>query len=612
MVYVDLEPRYVKVLLRWCRVPERVVLRAAAGVTGLDVRRAAPAGAPRGSPTRNLDAMKRVTSLTTSLSDEIATDGWTALLADVLGTEPATAYFHRCFPKTDIWPYFLAVAITREAIGDDTSELVVAWHANWPREWRPAVADQLRAFDARLFEWPHWYTRFAGYASNISSAAHCVALIASMTARQGVRERPRESVPIAIEFVEARRLGGGTSDTNFFEDGRRVRRDDILFVLTRHQERVLRSVHVDARQDSRQARQLGFRVVYWRDLGYSRASVGRFARAARQIAGRLARRGPAAIGSAALAHSAARAWRDILDWQMLFDSYAPALVLHTQNPDGQAGGRIDSAVVTGLARRAGSRTVGYQNRIVYDRVFEDSFDCYDEYLAWGEGWREALGRPANAFLGRIRPVGCVHNEGTPEAVPRPVPDHGPRVVIFTNELGGHLFPASVTLNFLHACMSLAELHPECTFRVKTKDPEMVDALLADPGLRRHHDQVRTTFEFLRLARHETAPVIRESDIVIATAWTTPGSDALLVGKRVLFYNELRGGGLAFAALPDLVAEDPVELRQLFDKACGDYTSYARDHAALLARLDPFHDGDTRRRIIDALLGTCEVPEQTAR
>jgi hypothetical protein len=169
------------------------------------------------------------------------------------------------------------------------------------------------------------------------------------------------------------------------------------------------------------------------------------------------------------------------------------------------------------------------------------------------------------------------------------------------ELANERYPQSSYLNLVLTSVALAKKHRQCSFQVKCKDIEDVDSLQQDPALASHWAEAPDNFHFLRLPRYVCSQVIDESDIVIAAAWTTPGSDALLLGKRVIFYNEVGEGGAAFAGLPDLVAESPEELIRLFRIAIRDYRHYQVRHENILRQLDPYCDGCARERCVDELL-----------
>lgn len=184
-------------------------------------------------------------------------------------------------------------------------------------------------------------------------------------------------------------------------------------------------------------------------------------------------------------------------------------------------------------------------------------------------------------------------------------DSDVRVAVFTTELFGNHYPPSFTRELLEGCARLARRFPGCRFQVKAKDPETVDALQADSRFKDLCASVSRNFRLLRLDRYACAPLLAESDIVIAAGFTTPGSDALLQGKRTIFYSKLRGAGQPFSGLPDLIAETPEQLEQLFETALSDYRDYSRRHKQALDALDPFRDGQARQRALDVLLAPQE-------
>jgi hypothetical protein len=595
-VYYDTHQLYAKALIRWFKVPESWLVRTFTFLSGIKIRRVAESGVVRGSPRLNLQAMKRVVPILESLRPEIEKTGWLSNLSDLIGPTPALAYYHRRFPWDDIWPQTIAATICKNSVGEEENPIVI-WSAAWPASWQNIVEKHLAEFGIDFFSWPEWYRRLVGQATSLLWAARVIVSSLAAVMRHGVgqEKRERRQVPLAIEFIESSMLKGRPVDSNYLEDGSRIHRDDILYFLTREQARLLTRNGADFEEMLAAARSEGFQVVKTWQLKYSWSTM-------RFVFGKLPKLlvSFARLGAPCLARTYWRAWSDFLTYAPLFDTYQLRNFLHTQNPNGCTGGRFDSAIITSLCRRFGARSVGYQNRCIYDSVYEDSFDCYDVYLAWGEAWREVLG-DGNKFIDKMAYVGCLHNEGlvTSEAR-RHRPDQPIVVSIFTGDFGGNLFTRTVTTNLVETCIRLAKKYPGCRFQVKMKNLAAADAMLADDAMRLKCQEVSENFQFLRLPTHDCAATIIESDIVIASAWTTPGSDALILGKRVIFYSEFRAGGEVFSDLPNLIAESTDELVRLFEIALGDYESYFDGYRDSLSRLDPFRDGRTRERILREL------------
>src|ERR1051325_527992 len=111
------------------------------------------------------------------------------------------------------------------------------------------------------------------------------------------------------------------------------------------------------------------------------------------------------------------------------------------------------------------------------------------------------------------------------------------VTIFTGDIGDSHFTRGYSLSFLKHCVGLARKHPQCSFRVKTKDSEHVGTILADEEFRALYRSVESNFVFLERARHDYAEILDSSDIVLAIGFTSPGAEAALLGKRVIYYTE---------------------------------------------------------------------------
>jgi hypothetical protein len=454
------------------------------------------------------------------------------------------------------------------------------------------AAELAREFGIEVIRAPERHRRALQVAVNSWWAAVSLGHIATAIAQRGMRVGPRTAVTAAIEFISPDRFGGGPADTNFIETDRRIAREEILYYLTPEQGRHYRRQRKSAQAALAAIRSQGFSVVDLRRQAYSPAGVVLLGRLARALLTHAIR-----PDGACLARSGGRGVADIATIAALFGGYRPSNVLHTFTPNGDAGLRFDSAVVTALSRRFGARAVGYQNRITYDSVFEDAFDCYDVYLAWGVGWRDVL-PGGNESITRLALVGCTENDGRPAR--RPSPGKIVQVSVFTNELTGR-FSRKNVVRLLAICVGLADRHPRCRFTVKTKDPGDVAELADDPALLRSGGSLPDNLTFARRARHDLGDLITDADIVIASAWTTPGGLGLLMDKRVIFYDPLESETGPFTVFPDMIASSSAEMDTVFGRALQDYDRYAEVHRQAIDRLDPFRDGRARERIVDELL-----------
>jgi polysaccharide biosynthesis PFTS motif protein len=152
------------------------------------------------------------------------------------------------------------------------------------------------------------------------------------------------------------------------------------------------------------------------------------------------------------------------------------------------------------------------------------------------------------------------------------------------------------------CARLAVDNPDIDFVVKNKEPQYTDTICASEAFMDIYRQTDGNFRFEDRPRHDYMDLLCSSDIIIAVGFTTPGFEALMLNKRIIYYNELKYGGQAYRELPDSIARNDEELADLFKKAVNDYEMYAENIAEVLKSLDPFRDGRARERICGILIG----------
>ncbi|MEK6609094.1 MAG: hypothetical protein AABZ30_15660, partial [Myxococcota bacterium] len=589
----------MKALLRWAHVPEHVLTRLLSALFSLHVE----AFRTRVRPASGFAAMLRVAEVTDALEPYIRRARATRILARLIGEDEAASNALRRLSFHEIFPHVRPALAAVETLG---GKIPVVWSPDWPESWVETVAATTEAWGLAFVRWPRWYRKAYGAAWHLGWSVLKIASIVGSLARQ--RRRPpaqRRLVPVLVEVVEEARMKGTQEDANFWEDGVLLGREDVQYFFTRAQRAQLGRGGVDVNAMLGRLRAVGHAIVDLREIGYGPEARETLRQTLREVL-RAALDGDAPCLDRA-------SWYGLdayAQYRLLFDSFAPANVLFTQNPNGNTGPRLDSGVMTGLCRRYGARAVGYQNRCVYGPIYEDSYDCYDTYLAWSPAWPAALGRGAR-FLGPCLPVGCLHNDGLAHGPRRRVSGEPIVISVFTVSWFDELSAPETTLEMLRTCLALAERHPNCRFQVKTKDPDMVAKISADPTVAERSARVGDRFRFIEGPRYGCAAVVAESDIVIAIAFTTPGADALLLGRRVIFYRATGAGGGALSSLPDLIADDPAELDRLFEIALADFAGYAKSHEATLRTLDPFRDGRVRSRVAEFLTAAGARPSTAA-
>jgi polysaccharide biosynthesis PFTS motif protein len=265
--------------------------------------------------------------------------------------------------------------------------------------------------------------------------------------------------------------------------------------------------------------------------------------------------------------------------------------------------RINDAVVTGLCRKFGIRSVGCQTRAIYTKKFEDCFDCYDVYLSWGKSW-EQFSKQRMLFVDSVVTVGCIYLDRLLPFCRKHISTNasherkrGLTVAIFPSDIScNHHYTKGYTRSFLISCTKLAKAFPDYKFIVKTKETEHIKIMMSDKEFFKAYSTVKNNFSFVNNLRYDYTEVLFTSDIIIAIGFTTPGIEGLLLGKRAIYYSELKCGGQAFKHIPFFVANNEGELEELFAKAICDYNNYVEINSCNFDLLDPFRDAQALRRI----------------
>ena len=266
--------------------------------------------------------------------------------------------------------------------------------------------------------------------------------------------------------------------------------------------------------------------------------------------------------------------------------------------------RLNDAIVTGLCRSYGVKSVGMQTRAIYNFKYEDCFDCFDHYLSWGPTWHAAFPQRMQ-FIERTDYIGCIFLDTLLSRLRREKNSEPLEQEI--SELIVAIFPASLeykhhytkgyAVRFLVSCAHLAAKYPHVHFFLKMKQPKDLNPLLGNTEFKRAFSQIKGNLTFVEAPQYEYTKLMQMSDIVIAQGFTTPGAEALMMGKRAIFYSEMPCGGQPYWHLPNLIANNPEELEDIFELSLQDYKSYCSANIKHIDALDPHRDGQTRQRLV---------------
>lgn len=548
-------------------------------------------------PRINLRAMEMVVPAAKALQREIEADPWMTALSNLIGKEPATAFFLQNAAHYAIWGNLLAMAVCARLTSGQSPTMAV-WSPLWPSHWEQSLGPALEGRFV-LYRWPRWYVRFWAVISRVWTWGAALAMLARDVVKRGISGKAGAALQrfrMVTEFIEPRRLQGGAYDADYWVNGSRIRPDECLFLVTQEQMNHLARLGTSVHEIRECILRKGYSVAFLAELRWSR-------RALRAFFGSIAqsfKRGSCwetPCGSLFL-----RGWRRALEFAPFFDHYTADNFIYLKFPNGNTSWRRDTGIITGLCRRHGIRSVGCQTRVVYSDHYEFAFDCYDLYFSWGPAWERAVAQSAR-FLGRIEVVGCICLDDLLPALHRRQAarrrsDERFRVTVFTGDIAGSHYTLNYAVSFLGACCRVAQANPEAFFQVKCKDPDHVGVFLA------HHElgaQLKGTanLELIGQGRYDYADLLFDADLVIAIGFTTPGAEAFLLNKPTIYYSELHAEN-AFKEIPGLVVESDAELLMRFAECYQAWKDHRVYEAARTSPLDPYGDGLALDRIWEQL------------
>ncbi len=230
-------------------------------------------------------------------------------------------------------------------------------------------------------------------------------------------------------------------------------------------------------------------------------------------------------------------------------------------PDGRSGVRYMSGVVTGTCRRFDVQSMSYQSRVNYNFDCINFFNVFDAYLAWGRAWIDGNVYPN--FIKRIEVIGnvyadaCAHDDAKNE---REAPGRDDReggrespcervLMVFTSDIIT-VYPSENTLktavNLLTTCLSAVAraqvVSSEVRYVVflKPKEPKHTDLLLEHPDVKAAVARSGIEINLFARAKFDEVDAIRMADVVLASAFTTPGIEPLSMGKPSAYFTPYSG------------------------------------------------------------------------
>ena len=301
------------------------------------------------------------------------------------------------------------------------------------------------------------------------------------------------------------------------------------------------------------------------------------------------------------------AYIDYIDFYTLFTHYNLNNLFYLTFPNGRTSFRLNDAVLAGLCNNFNVTFLGMQTRTIYTSKYEDCFDCFDIYFSWGNAWNN-VSNLRTKYIKKIKNVGSIYSTHLYTPNTKQMNDSKSEildgkkllVLVFDGDISEHShYTWEYSRNFIINVLKIAKLHSDCRFIFKSKEQLNRKKYESDLVISKNIKEINN-FKFLDNERNDYKTLINISDIIISIGFTTPGFEALSIGKRSIYYNELFYGGSAFALLPDLVATNFNQLSKIFKISKYDYLDYVSNNKLKLKELDDRKEWDAEQKILSCL------------
>jgi len=234
----------------------------------------------------------------------------------------------------------------------------------------------------------------------------------------------------------------------------------------------------------------------------------------------------------------------VIDLLAMFRLYTPAIHVYNTIPNGRAGTRYDSGIITGICRKYGAQSITYQTRVMYRHNIYYHFDVFDHYYMWGKAWIDEYG--SSQF---VKHFGITGNTGLDnyrkntqhESVSGAMDQI---IAVFTSDIDDE-YPLHYTWEYTRIFMSdvltavglhnLEQGGKKCRIVLKPKDPGHIPRLMSDTILQSVINKYNIRIEIRAQKRHDVESVLEAADKIISIGFTTPGFDALGLGKPSVYY-----------------------------------------------------------------------------
>ena len=532
-------------------------------VTGLSLKKIADSNSIPDYSNIQFDSMEQTTEIIDLLLPQLKKSKLYKWMSSLIGEEPAEAFTLKNVSFYNLYPELLSINLCFGELNDDNKIIVVSEFIG-SNKWIDIFQNKLSYVNVLVVKKNY----FNYFISSFHIFLVCFYVLFKFIFKRGLTflKKPLKTYKFITEFIDPNKLNGGSYDADYFIDSNKIDSSNTIFFLTASQNRFLKSLNYNVDEIKNLFLAKNYNILVLDEVKYSVKSILKIFNFFLYLNFKIFSSPTNSIYNKTIIN----AWNEYLDFYSLFSSVSANSLLYYTFPNGRSSFRVNDAIVTGFCRKSGIKSVGIQSRTIYSSKFEDSFDCFDRYLSWGIKW-DTTSKYRTKYIKEVKHIGCMYIDDLKDNniddlinfKKEIICDKNFLITVFDGDISSHShYTWNYSKTFILDVMKLANIHQDCQFVIKTKDISNVRLYLNNSII---HDLYKNNnnITFIEKARNDYKKLINSSDLVISIGFTTPGFEALSLGKRIIYYSLIKNGGKAFNSLPHIIASDYIELKELF-------------------------------------------------
>ena len=554
---------------------DNTVIKLIYTLTGLTLKKNVDSNSIPDYSNIQFDSMEQTTEIIDLLIPQLKNSKFYEWMSSLIGEEPAEAFILKNVSYYNLYPELLSINLCFGELNDSNKIIVVSEFIGL-NKWIDIFQNKLSYVNVVSVKKNY----FNYFVSSFHVFLVCFYVLFKFIFKRGLTflKKPLKSYKFITEFIDPNKLNGGSYDADYFIDSNEIDSSNTIFFLTASQNRFLKSLNYNVDEIKNLFLAKNYNILVLDEVKYSAKSLLKIFKFFIYLIFKISSSPTNSIYNKTIIN----AWNEYLDFYSLFSSVSANSLLYYTFPNGRSSFRINDAMVTGFCRKSNIKSVGIQSRTIYSSKFEDSFDCFDRYLSWGITW-DTISKYRTKYIKEVKHIGCMYIDDLKDKniddlinfKTEIICDRKFLITVFDGDISPHShYTWNYSKTFILDVMKLANDYQDCQFVIKTKDISNVRLYLNNSVIHALYKN-NNNITFIEKARNDYKKLINSSDIVISIEFTTPGFEALSLGKRIIYYSLIKNGGKAFEYLPNVISKNFSDLKNMFLLSKKDYKSYSK-------------------------------------